>query len=332
MVIDIHTHTFCPSVETLLNQHGGAPITAYRRDMSPESRHTDAEQAKLLQAPFNVVARRLDDMKRMGIDRQVISPAPGQFHYGTGPLIDQISRIQNDHVASLVASAPHVFLGVGTLPMPDIQASIREASRAVQQLGLRGFQIDTQINEIELSDRSLDPLWAHLARLDVPVIIHPLGFSNGQRLGPFFMVNTVGQPLEEIIAFQHLVFGGVIDRHPELKVLICHGGGYAPFYIGRLDHAWAHRSELKRLTVDPPSAYLKRFYFDSCVFRADLVGLLVTLVGSDRVLMGSDYPFDMGDPNPVAALNNCSTLSSATRQMIMGQNAMKLFRITDDDL
>ncbi len=331
MVIDIHTHIFCPSVETLLSEHGGAPLTAYRRDMSIDSRHTDAEQATLLQAPFNIVERRLDDMKRMGIDLQVISPAPGQFHYRTGALVDQISRMQNDHVAARVAAAPHAFVGVGTLPMPDIAAAIREASRAVEQLGLRGFQIDTLVNEIELSDRSLDPLWTHLVRLDVPIIIHPLGFSHGERLGPFFMVNTVGQPLEEHIAFQHLVFGGVIDRHPELKVLICHGGGYAPFYIGRLDHAWAHRPELKRLIAEPPSAYLKRFYFDSCVFRTDLIALLVTLAGPERILMGSDYPFDMGDPDPVATLNGCSTLSPAMRQMITGDNAKKLFKITVDD-
>ena len=327
MMIDVHTHLFCPAVETLLREQGGAPLTAYRRDMSVDSRETDAEQAKFLQAPFNSVARRLDDMKRMGIDLQIISPAPGQYHYRTGALVDQISRMQNDHIAARVAAAPHAFVGVGTLPMPDISASIREASRAVEQLGLRGFQIDTLINESELSDRSLDPLWAHLVRLDVPVIIHPLGFSHGERFGPFFMVNTVGQPLEENIAFQHFVFGGVIDRYPELKVLICHGGGYAPFYIGRLDHAWTHRPELRRLIGRPPSSYLKNFYYDTCVFRPDLITLLVTMVGADRVLLGSDYPFDMGDPNPVATLSDCRALSPAMHQMIAGDNAKTLFKL-----
>ena len=327
MIIDCHTHSFTPSVELALRDRIDPKLIPYKRDMSPESAATDAEQGPLLQEKFNSVRRRLDDMRQMGVDRQVVAPAPGQQHYWAGPQLAEIARMQNDHIAGLVAEAPHAFTGLGTLPMPDIEASVAEASRGVETLGLRGFQIDTRVNERELSDRSLDPVWSRLARLGVPLFVHPLGFSHGQRLSPFFMVNTVGQPLEESIAFQHFVFGGVLDRHPDLKVLICHGGGYMPFYIGRLDHAWAHRPELKRLLADPPSSYVKRFYFDSCVFRADLIDYLVRLAGADHVLLGSDYPFDMGDPDPVGCLTGCMTLSDEEREMIAGGNAEMLFDI-----
>lgn len=327
MVIDIHTHSFCPPVEALLRDQLSPLMIPYRRDMSGESAETDVKQGRLLQEPFNTVERRFVDMRRMGVDMQIIAPAPGQQHYWAGPLVTEISRMQNDHIARLVAEAPRAFAGLGTLPMPDLEASVAEATRAVEELGLRGFQIDTHVNELELSDRSLDPLWKRLAQLGVPLFVHPLGFSHGQRLGSFFMVNTVGQPLEESIAFQHFVFGGVLDRHPELRVLICHGGGYMPFYIGRLDHAWAHRPELRRLLADPPSSYLKRLYFDTCVYRPDLIEYLVRLAGAERVLLGSDYPFDMGDSDPLGSLNACTALSTEQREMIAAGNAETLFRI-----
>lgn len=328
MIIDAHTHTFCPPVEAHVAGRYDPKVIPYKRDMSPESKAVDMEQGKLLAEPFNVVERRLADMARMRVDMQVIAPAPGQQHYWADPaLSDEISRMQNDHVAALVAKAPDRFVGLATLPMVDPALAEAEAVRAAEEKGLRGFQIDTRVNERELSDPSFDGLWARLARLGTPLIIHPLGFSDGGRLGPFFMVNTVGQPLEETIAFHHFVFGGVLDRHPDLRVLICHGGGYVPSYVGRLDHAWKYRPELRRLTADPPSAYLKRFWYDTCVFRADLIENLVALAGADRVLLGSDYPFDMGDLDPVGLLESCTGLDAAARKAIEADNAKSLFRI-----
>jgi aminocarboxymuconate-semialdehyde decarboxylase len=328
MIIDAHTHTFCPPVEAHVAGRYDPKVIPYKRDMSPESKAVDMEQGKLLAEPFNVVERRLADMARMRVDMQVIAPAPGQQHYWADPaLSDEISRMQNDHVAALVAKAPDRFVGLATLPMVDPALAEAEAVRAAEEKGLRGFQIDTRVNERELSDPAFDGLWARLATLKAPLIIHPLGFSDGARLGPFFMVNTVGQPLEETIAFHHFVFGGVLDRHPDLKVLICHGGGYVPSYVGRLDHAWKHRPELRRLTADPPSAYLKRFWYDTCVFRADLIENLVALAGADRVLLGSDYPFDMGDLDPVGLLESCKGLDAGARRAIEADNAKSLFRI-----
>lgn len=328
MIIDAHTHTFCPPVEAHVAGRYDPKVIPYKRDMSPESKAVDMEQGKLLAEPFNVVERRLADMARMRVDVQVIAPAPGQQHYWADPaLSDEISRMQNDHVAALVAKAPDRFVGLATLPMVDPALAEAEAVRAAEEKGLRGFQIDTRVNERELSDPAFDGLWARLAKLGTPLIIHPLGFSDGGRLGPFFMVNTVGQPLEETIAFHHFVFGGVLDRHPDLKVLICHGGGYVPSYVGRLDHAWKYRPELRRLTADPPSAYLKRFWYDTCVFRADLIENLVALAGADRVLLGSDYPFDMGDLDPVGLLASCKGLDDAARKAIEADNAKSLFRI-----
>ena len=325
MIIDIHAHTFCPAVEPLVCDLPGYKAVPYKSHMSPDSAATDAGEGPRLQRAFNTLEQRRADMARMHVDAQLVAPAPGQQHYWAGSVLSRLSAMQNDHVAALVGQAPDVLAGLGTLPMADVPAAVIEARRGVEQLGLRGFQIDSRVNERELSDRSFDPLWQCLATLWAMLVIHPLGFSDGARLGPFFMVNTVGQPLEETIAFHHLVLGGVMDRHPGLQVLICHGGGYVPSYVGRLDHAWAHRPELRKLTAQPPSAYLPRFWFDTCVFRPDLIENLVRLAGPGRVMLGSDYPFDMGDPDPVATLETCSGLTPSERAAIRGDTAASLF-------
>ena len=328
MIIDIHAHTFCPAVEPLVRDLPGYKSIPYKRDMSPESATTDAAEGPRLQRAFNSLEQRCADMARMRVDAQVIAPAPGQQHYWAGDLLPRIAAMQNDHVAALVADGAGMFAGLGTLPMADVSAAVTEARRGVAELGLRGFQIDSRVNERELSDRVFDPLWDCLATLGAILVIHPLGFSDGARLGPFFMVNTVGQPLEETIAFHHLVLGGVMDRHPGLQVLICHGGGYVPSYIGRLDHAWAHRPELRKLTPQPPSAYLSRFWFDTCVFRPDLIENLVRLAGPGRIMLGSDYPFDMGDPDPVATLVACTNLMPSERDAILGHTAASVFGLS----
>ena len=164
-------------------------------------------------------------------------------------------------------------------------------------------------------------------RLRVPLFVHPLGFSHGQRLGEFFMVNSVGQPIEETIAISHFILGGVLDRHPELDLVIAHGGGFYPFYAGRMDHAWKVRPEVKRLTAEAPSSYLKRLWFDTCVFRADLIDALVAMVGTERLMLGSDFPFDMGDDDPVGLVNK-ARLSQADREKITFGNASRLFKIS----
>lgn len=325
MIVDVHTHTLAPAVNDMVADAIGPDSVPYQRDMSPESKARDAEQKAELAVKFNDVERRLADMAAMGVDAQVVAPAPGQQHYWADPpLLAALSRVQNDHVAALVARAPGRFVGVGTLPLTDPEAAVAEARRGVEALGLSAFQTDTRALDRELSDRALDPVWRTLEALGAGLVIHPLGFSQGQRLGPFFMVNTVAQPLEELIAFNHLVLGGVLDRFPALKVMICHGGGFAPFYIGRFDHAWRVRPEVRRLTDEPPSAYLPRMFYDTCVFRPDHVETLVRLVGADRVMLGSDYPFDMGDPDPVGLVSRAA-LSEAEAAAIRSGTARAFF-------
>jgi aminocarboxymuconate-semialdehyde decarboxylase len=327
-VIDMHTHTISKRVEPLVTGHYDPMENPYRRDMSPASRETDAEQGKLLPKLMLDIATRREVMRRMGVDFQMVAPAPAQQHYWADQdLQGALSRVQNEDVAALVAQDPAHFAGIGTLPMRFPARAIEEAVHAVEQLGLRGFQIDTRVEKRELSDAAFDPLYARLATLGAPLFVHPLGFSHGQRLGDFFMVNSLGQPVEEGIAISHFIMGGVLDRHPELKVVVAHGGGFLPFYIGRMDHAWKVRPEVRKLIAEPPSTYLKRLWFDTCVFSADLIEVLVDVAGADRVMMGSDYPFDMGDQDPVGLVKQAK-LSDIDREKILSGNASRLFKIS----
>lgn len=326
-IIDMHTHALSKRVEPLVAGKYDPMSNPYRRDMSPASRDTDAEQGKILPGLMLDVAKRREMMAKMGVDIQVVAPAPAQQNYWADEeLLVALSRVQNEDIAALVAQDPQHFAGMGTLPMRFPQRAIEEAVHGVETLGLRGFQIDTRVEDLELSNAAFDPLYARLAELRAPLFVHPLGFSHGQRLGDFFMVNSVGQPVEETMAIAHFIMGGILDRHPGLDVVIAHGGGYYPFYAARMDHAWKVRPEVRRLTADAPSTYLKRMWFDTCVFSPNLIDQLVAAVGVDRVMMGSDYPFDMGDDDPVGLVTR-SNLSDDDREKVLFGNASRLFRI-----
>ena len=326
-IIDCHSHTFCPTVNARVADTYKPDYVPYQRDMTDESKAVDHAQFPVLGPKFNNLALRNELLDSMRIDQQVVAPAPGLQHYWAEPaLLAEISRMQNDHVADLVGQDPRRYFGLGTLPMTDVNAAMAEATRAVEERGLRGFQIDSRVMDHELSDARFDPLYRQLVKLDTTLMIHPLGFSHGQRLGDFFMVNTVGQPLEEIMAINHLIFGGVLDRHPELRILIVHGGGYFPFYVGRMDHAWAYRPELKRLTSKRPSDYLSSMWYDTCVFRPDHVKTLVDLAGADRVMLGSDFPFDMGDPDPLGTVEKAGLTPEALKK-VCGETAQGFFRL-----
>jgi aminocarboxymuconate-semialdehyde decarboxylase len=326
-VIDMHTHALSRRVNPLIADVFDPKSNPYIRDMSPESAATDVEQGKIVPERMLNLDERRATMKRMGVDVQVIAPAPAQQHYWADEERQvALSRVQNEDLSALAAQDPTRFVAMGTLPMRFPKRAIDEAVHAVETLGLRAFQIDSRVEALELSDPSFDPLYKRLAELRAPLFVHPLGFSHGQRLGPFFMVNTVAQPLEETIAISHFILGGVLDRHPELDVIIAHGGVFYPFYAGRFDHAWKARPEVRKLCPQPPSTYLKRFWFDTCVFDPVLVARLVETVGADRVMLGSDYPFDMGDDDPVGTFDKAG-ITGADRQRIVYGNAARLFRI-----
>jgi aminocarboxymuconate-semialdehyde decarboxylase len=261
-------------------------------------------------------------MDAAGVDVQVLSPSPSQYHYWADrELATTVARTANRGVAAVVAEEPARFAGLGLVPLqhPDLCVAALDDAR---ELGLRGVEISSFAGDVELSDPRLDPFWAHAAGTGSIVFLHPFGCSLDERLDRFYLANTVGQPVENAVALSHLIFGGVLDRHPELRVVAAHGGGYLPTFLGRSDHAWEVRPEARGCN-DRPSSYLRRLWFDSLVHTPYALRALVAAAGADRVLLGSDHPFDMGVDDPVARLA-AAGLTDADQHAIRTANAEQL--------
>jgi len=330
LTIDLHAHTISPEVERLvaespqklaepqirLRTMGAASVEYNRTVMLPQA-----------ERPLTDLSVRLADMDRMGVDVQVVSPQPTQYYYWADrDLAQQIVTRQNEHVAAICAQHPHRLVGLGTLALQHPELAVEQLIDGSNRLGLRGFEMSTAVNECELSHRSLEPVWAKAEELGCLIFIHPMGCSLGERLQPAYLSNSIGQPVETAVALAHLIFGGVLDRHPGLKVCVAHGGGFLPTYVGRADHAYRTRPDARTM-ARPPSEYLRRIYFDSLVYTPEALRKLIDQVGTDQVVVGTDYPFDMGHYD-IHALVRATDLTAQQRAAILGGNAARLLGLS----
>jgi aminocarboxymuconate-semialdehyde decarboxylase len=213
------------------------------------------------------------------------------------------------------------------VPMQAPELAVAELERAVKQLGLRGVEICTNVAGAELSDARFRPFWAKAEELGILVFLHPNGFTEGRRLSDHYFINVIGNPLDSTVAVSHLIFGGVLDAYPKLKICVAHGGGFLPAYSGRSDHAHGARSDVRTGIKKKPTSYLKKLYFDTIVFTHQQLEYLAEAWGSDHLLLGSDYPFDMAEPDPVGFVAGAKGLSRDDKAAILGGNAAKLLKI-----
>ena len=321
--IDIHSHVGVPRAAELVKPH-------LALDAMPLVTFADAATKALNQKQeVDIVARasleqRLADLDAMGLDMQVILPPPPQCYYAVPlDIAVQAARLVNDGIAEFVGRKPNRLKGFGSVPMPDGNEAARELERCVTKLGFKGVEILTNVNGRELSDPAFAPFWKKAEDLGALVVIHPNGFTEAARLSRFYFNNVIGNPLETTIALHYLIFDGVLERHPNLKILAVHGGGYLASYAGRIDHAWGARSDSHGNLPKPPTSYLKKIYFDTVVFTPHQLQELIRLYGADRIVMGTDYPFDMADYDPVGHVCGAG-LDAATVAAICGGNAAKL--------
>jgi aminocarboxymuconate-semialdehyde decarboxylase len=251
-----------------------------------------------------------------------------QYYYWAEPELGLASsRLINDRIAQTVAGHPDRFVGLGTVPLQAPELAVAEMKRCVEDLGLRGIEISTNVDGRDLSDPALRPFFAAAEELDLLIFIHPHHFTHPQRLEQFYLNNLIGNPLESTIAVSHLIFGGVLERYAGLKICVAHGGGYLGAYAGRLDHGYRARCDCREHISRPPSDYLRRLYFDTMVFEADQLAFLVDKWGADHIVMGTDYPFDMGEPQPVEFVQSVQSLSDEQRALILGDNAARLLKL-----
>lgn len=329
-VVDVHCHYLSPEVGAKYAHLQPVKHDATAVYATELSRQVNMTQIQERGAKFNQVEVRLKDMDKMGVDIQVVSPAPIQYFYFTEPELGaRISHDINESMAMVVAQRPDRFVGMGTIPLQDVDLAIKELEYAVNVLGLRGVEICTNVNGKNLTDPSLklEKLFAKAESMGIVLFLHPMGFSQGERFVEHYFNNVMGNPLETSLALGHLIFDGVLARYPKLKILASHGGGYIASYWARMDHAWKVREDARTVIQKKPSSYLEKIYFDTITHDSQILGNLVDRYGAQRILLGTDYPFDMGEDDPVKLIEGVGRLSADDRNLIKGGNAMKLFKI-----
>jgi aminocarboxymuconate-semialdehyde decarboxylase len=324
ITIDIHSHVAVPAAAAFVKPHLDPMTNPLILHATPETRALNQKQEADIGERITSHARRLTELDAMGIDFQLVMPPPPQCYY-TVPveIAVEAARIVNDGIAEFVGKMPDRFAGLGSVPMPDGNEAAKELERCVGKLGLEGAQILTNVAGRELSDPAFAPFWRKAEELRALIVLHPSGFTDGKRFARFSFSNTIGNPLETTIALHYLIFDGVLERHPNLKILAVHGGGYLAAYPGRIDHAWGARSDAHGELPHPPTSYLKRIYFDSVVFTPHQLAELVRLYGADHIIMGTDYPFDMADYDPIGHVASAG-LDAAAIAAVAGGNAKRL--------
>jgi aminocarboxymuconate-semialdehyde decarboxylase len=271
------------------------------------------------------VEERLADMNATGVAIQVLSPSPTQYYYwAERELAEQLVRLQNEHIAGLCSQHPERFVGLGTLALQHPQLAAEQLEYALRELGLKGMEISTSVNGEELDAELLQPFWKKADELGAVIFIHPFGTTLGERVRTHYLSNIIGQPLETTIALSHLIFGGVLDRHPGLKIVAAHGGGYLPSYCGRTNHGHDVRPEAKAGAQRRPVEYLRKIWFDTLVYEPEALRHLVNVVGASQVVVGSDYPFDMGHYDPHGLIGSTPGLTDDEAAAILGGNAATL--------
>ncbi|SHK58940.1 aminocarboxymuconate-semialdehyde decarboxylase [Pseudonocardia thermophila] len=323
-VIDLHAHVSTPACEKLLDGPAPAWLDPFTRFSGPETAAYNATQFAALAGKLTDPAQRIADMDRTGIDVQAISAAPPQFYYWADPALGRrLARMQNEHLAEFARDRPDRFVALATVPLQDVEAAVAELHHGVRELGMRGVEICTNVNGLDLDDRRFRPFFAAAAELGVPVLLHPHGFTGGDRLTEYYLTNVVGNPLDTTVAATRMIHSGLLEELPDLALVFVHGGGYLPFYSSRMDHAWAHRPEGRRCIPNrPPSEYLRRCYVDALVYDAAHLRFLVQQMGADHVVVGTDYPYDMGDEHVVELIREALPTDAA--EQVLGATAARL--------
>ncbi len=325
--IDFHCHVLTLAAEALVKdrpQKRGEPAMMLEAMGEASVAHNNAVMLPAAFPKLTRIEQRLADMDAMGVDIQVLSPSPTQYYYWADrDLSHEIVRLQNAYIAELCAQHSGRFVGLGTLALQHPELAAEQLEHAIRKLGLKGVEISTSVNGAELDASSLLPFWKKADELGAVVFIHPFGTTLGDRVCTHYLSNIIGQPLETTIALSHLIFGGVLDRHPGVKIVAAHGGGYLPSYCGRSNHGYTVRPEAKAGARLAPIEYLRRMWFDTLVYEPEALRHLVNVVGASQLVVGSDYPFDMGHYDP-HGLMGAAGLSQSDREAILGGNAAEL--------
>lgn len=328
--IDIHAH-LTPQCFWKATQNGGDWHTV-KRDQDDRGREIAVIGGHRGQLPPKsswTPEQRLSDMDSLGVDVQVVSPYSGFYNYHLDSSIAiATSKESNDEVGQMAKSWPGRFAGLGTLPMQDVGAAIAELERIMSQPGFKGAMINDQINGKWLDDPEFMPFWKSAEASGAMILFHQGGDTLvNSRIERYHLPNSIGNLADRTVNFASLVMGGVMDACPDLRICLSHGGGYTCQGIGRLDRGWETRPENQVHAKQPPSAYLRRFYYDCIVYTEQALRYLIDTVGADRVVFGTDWPYDMALDWPVSWIQSMESITDAEKELILSKNLENLLGI-----
>jgi aminocarboxymuconate-semialdehyde decarboxylase len=326
--VDIHCHVNSLKAAAMVDGNEAVSRWFLETQANAHSQEINRANGVRTRQQGTSAEQRIADMDHMGIDIQAISPAPRQTYYGADPELGRATaRTLNDEIADIAGRYPDRFTGLGTIPLQAPELAIAELERLHGSLGMRGIEMMTHVAGEDLSHERFRKVFQRIDELGMLVFLHSDGFTEARRFKDHYFNNIIGNPLDTTVALHHLIFGGVLEDCPGLKVVAAHGGGYLGAYSGRIDHAAAARPDTGEKLKQMPGAYLRRLYFDSLVYTHSQLEYLVAEFGADHILMGTDYPADMGETDPVGFIEGAPNLDDTTRRAILGGNAARLLGI-----
>jgi aminocarboxymuconate-semialdehyde decarboxylase len=333
MKIDIHTHILPEKIPDFAERFGYGEFIRLER-VSPSCTRMLRGEEIFREVEENCwdPGRRLRECDGHGVDVQVLSTVPVMFSYWAKPrdTLD-IARFLNDHLADVVREHPTRFTALGTLPMQDAELAIGELERCVNELGFPGVQIGTHVNDRNLDDPDMFAVFERAAALGAAVFVHPWDMLSRSRMTRFWLSWLVGMPTETTLAICSMIFGGVLERLPALRVAFAHGGGSFPGTLARIEHGFRVRPDLCAVANDVnPRAYLGRFYLDSLVHDAPTLRFLLALVGAEKIALGSDYPFPLGEHHPGALIESMEDLTPPVRERLLSGTALEFLGLDRD--
>lgn len=328
--VDLHTHILPREWPDLRKRYGyGGFVQLEHQGPGCARMLIDGKLFRDVDARTFDPIRRIEDCDRLGVSVQVLSTVPVMFSYWAQPGDGHdLARLLNDHLAEVVRQHPGRFVGLGTLPMQAPDLAVRELERCRGELGLAGVEIGSHVNDWNLDHAALFPVFQAAERLGAAVFVHPWDMLGRERMSKYWLPWLVGMPAESSLAICSLIFGGVLERLPRLRICFAHGGGAFPGTIGRIEHGFRVRPDL--CAVDNPRgprAYLGQFYVDSLVHDADALRGLIRLMGADRVALGSDYPFPLGEAEPGKLIESMDDLTTETKRRLLHGTALEFLAL-----
>jgi aminocarboxymuconate-semialdehyde decarboxylase len=323
--IDFHAHLMIPEMYAVTAAHSMFVKSNTDPGMNEAAKKVVRERVAFIESRMSDTTERIKLMDAMGVDIQVLSSSlVHQCTYWAEPQESlRLERMLNDRMAQVVAANPSRLIGLGGVPLHAPVLAAAELTRCMTELRLAGVGISTTAGEMELGDRRLRPFWEAAEAHGAVVYIHPAG-NAGPRFEKWYLWNSIGQAFEEAMAIASLFYEGILDAYPKLKICVSHGGGYMPYYMGRIARNYLEKPATRANMSKSPAEYLRMLYFDSCVYETEVLEALVKRVGADRVVLGSDYP--VGEPKPIEFVESCA-LSAQEKENIIGANAARLFGV-----